>query len=109
METKAFKFTLILGSVNILATLISGLIIDKIGRKTILLIGNFFCMIFLGSVAYLFYKHNFYSTKYFILMYIFAFGLSLGPIVWIYIPEILPEKGISIVAFLNWVFVLTIG
>ena len=33
----------------------------------------------------------------------FSFGISLGPIVWLYLPEILPEKGVSLAALANWV------
>ena len=32
-----------------------------------------------------------------------SFGISLGPIVWLYLPEILPEKGVSLAASANWV------
>lgn len=39
----------------------------------------------------------------------FAFGISLGPVVWLYLPEILPEKGVSIAALANWVFCGIIG
>ena len=38
-----------------------------------------------------------------ILIYCFAFGMSLGPIVWLYLPEILPNEGVSLVALFNWV------
>lgn len=33
----------------------------------------------------------------------FSFGLSLGPIVWVYLPEILPAKGVSLAVLANWV------
>ena len=39
----------------------------------------------------------------------FSFGISLGPVVWLYLPEILPEKGVSIAALANWVFCGIIG
>ena len=38
----------------------------------------------------------------FIFAYLFAFNFSLGPIVWLYNSEILPEKGISIATTFNW-------
>mmetsp|Transcript_12053 Transcript_12053/g.19011 ORF Transcript_12053/g.19011 Transcript_12053/m.19011 type:complete len:87 (+) Transcript_12053:1094-1354(+) len=42
-------------------------------------------------------------------MFMFGFGISLGPIVWLYLPEILPEKGVSIAALVNWVFTAIVG
>jgi hypothetical protein len=43
-------------------------------------------------------------------LYYFAFNFSLGPIVWLYNAEILPEKGVSIATFSNWCsgFILTL-
>jgi hypothetical protein len=38
----------------------------------------------------------------FIFCYYLAFNFSLGPIVWLYNSEILPEKGISIATLANW-------
>ncbi len=37
-----------------------------------------------------------------IYLYFFSFNFSLGPIVWLYNSEILPEKGFSIATFFNY-------
>jgi len=42
-------------------------------------------------------------------VYLIAFQLSLGPIVWIYLAEILPEKGVSVAVLMNWVTTATIA
>jgi hypothetical protein len=39
----------------------------------------------------------------------FSFGVSLGPIVWIYNAEILPEKGVALATIINWVCAFIIG
>jgi hypothetical protein len=31
------------------------------------------------------------------------FGISVGPIIWIYLPEILPSKGIGLAVVSSWV------
>ena len=38
------------------------------------------------------------------MIFLFSFGISLGPIAWIYEPEILPEKGVSLAGFAHWLF-----
>jgi len=35
--------------------------------------------------------------------------MSLGPIVWVYIPEILPSCACTISTLINWLFVFIIG
>ena len=42
------------------------------------------------------------------MIYIIGFCISLGPIVWSYNAEILPEKGVSIATFVNWFGVLIV-
>ena len=49
------------------------------------------------------------ANKYILFFFIFGFGISLGPIVWLYLPEILPEKGVSIAALIVWLFTAIIG
>ncbi len=43
-------------------------------------------------------------TSAFIILYVFAYGLALGPIVMVYVSEILPDKGISISTVTLWSF-----
>jgi SP family facilitated glucose transporter-like MFS transporter 1 len=39
----------------------------------------------------------------FLFGFLIAFQFSLGPITWLYIPEVLPEKGVSIAVLCNWI------
>jgi hypothetical protein len=41
--------------------------------------------------------------------FVAAFEFAPGPIVWLYMGEILNDKGISVAVFLNWTFTLIIG
>ena len=38
-----------------------------------------------------------------IFLFLFGFGFSLGPLLFIYITEILPEQGVSLSVFVNWI------
>ena len=44
-----------------------------------------------------------------IMVFIIFFELSIGPICWLYLAEILPEKALSISVFVNWSVVAILG
>jgi len=48
-------------------------------------------------------------NNFFILVFITAFGMSLGPISTVYISEILPDKGMSIAILVNLFFTFLVG
>ena len=96
-------FTILIGCILIFASWLSGKFIDKFGRKSILLLGECMCIVTLVILAIFGFMSLENPSKYIILVYMFSFGISLGPIVWLYLPEILPEKGVSVAALANWV------
>jgi len=98
-------YTAIVGIVNVLSALAAGPIVTKAGRKAILSTGTILCGITLAGFGILSSMTNDKSPllPYFIFAYMVAFGFSLGPVVWLYIPEVLPDAGVSIAVLLNWV------
>jgi MFS family permease len=96
-------FTILIGCILIFASWLSGKFIDKFGRKSILLLGELCCIVTLLLLAIFGFLGLDNPSKYIILLFMFSFGISLGPIVWLYLPEILPEKGVSLAALANWV------
>jgi MFS transporter, SP family, galactose:H+ symporter len=42
----------------------------------------------------------------FILLFVVEFEFSLGPIPWLYMAEIMTEKGLSLAVLLNWIFTI---
>jgi Na+/melibiose symporter-like transporter len=70
--------------------------------------GDAVCTVTLFALAFFSYEFTKSdSYKYlviaFLFAYLIAFQLSLGPITWIYLAEILPEKGVSIAVLFNWI------
>lgn len=45
----------------------------------------------------------------FVLAYVASFEFGPGPVVWMYMSEIMNDKGVSIGTLLNWTFTLIIG
>lgn len=91
-------------------TLVGMLLIDKAGRKKLLIVGSIGMSICLGLVARTFYLHDFAGSGLLILLltYIMFFGFSTGAVIWVLIAEIFPNsirgKGQSFGSFTHWLF-----
>jgi sugar porter (SP) family MFS transporter len=107
--------TILTGIVNLVFTLIAFTLIDRIGRKKLLLGGATImglCMLFIG---YLFYANK--LDNYFVLIsifvYIAAFACTWGAVLWVYVAEIFPNRirghATSFAIFGNWVLNSTIS
>lgn len=98
----------IIGATNLIATLIAMSLIDKLGRKTLLLTGSVGMIICLAGVARLFALHEHSPALLWLLMgFIVSFALSQGSVVWVYISEIFPtrvrSRGQSVGSSAHWV------
>ena len=82
---------------------------DSAGRKTILMYGNLVVIFSLCLLSFLVYNHKVSLAVVAILFYTFGFGISLGPIVWIYLSDILDEYGISLSVLTAWIFTIGVG
>ncbi|GMA60089.1 sugar porter family MFS transporter [Alicyclobacillus fastidiosus] len=85
--------TIIVGLVNLVFTLVSLWLIDKVGRKVLLLIGSAVMAISLFIIGYAFHSgHTGTLVLILILLFVAAFAVSFGPIVWLIIAEIFPTR-----------------
>ncbi len=86
--------TIIVGAVNLIFTLVSLWLIDRVGRKVLLLIGSALMAISLLVVGYAFHTGNTAGplVLVFVLLFVAAFAVSFGPIVWLIIAEIFPTR-----------------
>jgi MFS family permease len=114
--TQAVLATGITGVVFFVSTLPAMAIIDKVGRKPMLLVGSvvmFISMVIAGVMVAKF-RHDWpgHATEgwvvvAFIWVYVGAFGATWGPVSWTLVSEIFPlsirAKGASIGASSNWV------
>jgi MFS transporter, SP family, arabinose:H+ symporter len=81
------------GGMNLLATLLGMSVIDKLGRKTLLLIGSVGTALCLAGVARIFLtqQHQDYLL-WFLVAYIAFFAISQGAVIWVYISEVFPNR-----------------
>jgi SP family arabinose:H+ symporter-like MFS transporter len=90
----ALTQTVWVGVVNFAFTLVAVWLIDKTGRKALLIIGAAVMAICLFVVGYGFYSEYVSGLLIllFILLYVAAFAVSFGPVVWVMISEIFPTR-----------------
>ena len=96
------------GAMNLLATLFAMTLIDRVGRKRLLLVGSVGTAACLGGVSAVFFTHRHVETLVWLLVtYIAFFAVSQGAVIWVYISEIFPTrvrgKGQSLGCSAHWV------
>jgi MFS transporter, SP family, arabinose:H+ symporter len=80
------------GSMNLVATLLAMTVIDKLGRKT-LLIGSVGTAACLAGVSWVFFTQSHQSYLLWLLVaYIAFFAISQGAVIWVYISEVFPNR-----------------
>ena len=97
-----------MGMVNLTFAVISMFFVDKMGRKPLMLIGSIGMSIAMTLLALTFITGH--AKGYFVLIcimgYLAAFGFSLGPVVWVLISEIFPNRlrsvAVAIATFTLW-------
>ena len=97
-----------IGFANLFATLLGISIIDKLGRKTLLLIGSIGCGLCLSGVAYLFATNSHPALLLPLLIaFIIFFAISQGAVIWVYLSEVFPtnvrSKGQSLGSSSHWI------
>ncbi len=96
------------GATNLVATLAAMSVIDKFGRKKLLLVGTVGLAICLTMISILFLTGSHLSWLVWLLMlYIAFFAISQGAVVWVYPGEVFPNrvraKGQSLGSSSHWV------
>src|SRR5579883_493815 len=95
------------GATNLVFTIIAMAVIDRVGRKTLLLIGSVGTAACLAGVSVIFATSHHEGMLVWLLMgYIAFFGSSQGAVIWVYISEVFPNrvraKGQSLGCFSHW-------
>ncbi|KAI9903208.1 hypothetical protein N3K66_002560 [Trichothecium roseum] len=104
------------GITYFLSTIPPWYLVDRWGRRVILLTGAVAMAISLSLISYFIFLDITWTPRMvvlFVMIYNAAFGYSWGPIPWLYPPEILPlsirSKGASLSTATNWAFNWLVG
>jgi MFS family permease len=118
-EKQSLLITLITNTTNVVTTLVAIATIDRFGRKPLLLIGSAGMLITLGTLAFLFGSAATVNGQpklegaagpvalFAANIYVAFFGLSWGPVVWVLLGEMFPNRiraaALGVAAALQWV------
>jgi sugar porter (SP) family MFS transporter len=96
-----------IGATNLLFTMIAMSVIDRLGRKTLLLIGSVGLTISLAGVATIFAIGRHRELLVWLLVgFIASFAFSQGAVIWVYLSEVFPNRvraqGQSLGSFTHW-------
>ena len=101
--------TILIGGTNLLFTLVAMVLIDRLGRKLLIIIGSTGMMLMLAGLSALYFTNQTSGVLVlvFILGYIAFFAASLGPALWVVAAELFPNrlrsKGMSIAIVSLWI------
>src|SRR6266699_475041 len=124
-EQWALRINLLTGLVNILATIPAIMLVDRLGRKPLLLIGSVGMAVTLGTLAIVFATAGVGPDgKPFLThaaavtglvaanLYVVAFAMSWGPVMWVLLGEMFPNEirgaALAISGATNWVSNFTV-
>jgi MFS transporter, SP family, sugar:H+ symporter len=118
-EQWALRINVLTGLVNILATIPAMVLVDRIGRKPLLLVGSLGMTLTLGAMAVVFATAGVGADGKPLLghtaavagltaanLYIVAFAVSWGPVMWVLLGEMFPNQmrgaGLALSGATNW-------
>jgi MFS family permease len=118
-QQQSLTITVITNLTNVVTTLVAIASIDRFGRKPLLLIGSIGMFVTLASMAFLFGTAPLVAGKPVLTgaagplalvaanAYVFFFGMSWGPAVWVLLGEIFPNRlraaALGVAAAMQWI------
>lgn len=104
----------IVGVANLLATVFGMAIIDRAGRKPLLIWGAIFTGVCLAGIAWIFSGSEYHGALIWVLVgYIIGHGFGQGAVIWVYISEVFPNavraKGQAWGSFTHWFMAMLVS
>ena len=107
-KNDSFSASFYLGLVNFTFTMLAIFLIDRAGRRKLMVIGSYGLILSLGLVSYCFHLKNAdgHYVIWLLMAYIAFFAISQGAVIWVFLSEIFPNqvraKGQSLGSFTHW-------
>ena len=100
-----------IGVTNVVFTIVAILLVDRVGRRVLLLTGTATCVVALGGLGCYFHfsapqQHAGWLALASLIVFIVGFAIGLGPVFWLMISEIYPlgvrSRAMSVATVANW-------
>ena len=97
-----------IGLTNLVFTFVGLWLIDRLGRRILLIIGSFGYILSLGLCSWAFYTQHFTIVPFCIFAFIAAHAVGQGAVIWVFISEIFPNRnraaGQALGSSTHWIF-----
>ncbi len=109
--SSAITQALSVGITNLIFTIVAILLLDRVGRRPLLIIGTVGCILSLAALGVFFSSGSLqhdasWLALVFLILYIASFAVGLGPVFWLMISEIFPlrvrSQAMSASTIANW-------
>jgi sugar porter (SP) family MFS transporter len=113
--SNSYLLPILIGVTKVTVLIIGMFLIDRFGRRALMIAGSVGLIICMSLIAWSFYGSHFDCPGiiFFLLGYMFFFGISDGIVIWVFISEIFPNsirsKGQSLGSFTHWFFAVIIS
>ena len=102
-----------IGGINLIFTFVGLYLIDRLGRKQLLLIGSIGYILSLAMVSFAFFSGQSAGfLLFFLLLFIASHAVGQGAVIWVFIAEIFPTRvramGQAWGSGIHWIFAATI-
>ena len=117
-ESQSFVFSLISATINVTVTIVAILLVDKVGRKPLLLVGSVGMALSLGAMAVIFAMAPVTDGGPVLEgaagpialvcanLFVVFFGVSWGPVMWVMLGEMFPNRirgaALAVAGFAQW-------
>lgn len=108
-QRMALYAPLIANIIQLIATFASVAALARFGRRPLLLFGNgglALVDLIIGAMFLVLYLTGWQASVYvalgFIMVFMIIYGVTIGPVVWLYVPEIIPANLVPPATFMNW-------
>jgi len=112
-RTSALLQSVIVGFTNLVFTLVAMTVIDRFGRKRLLLVGALGLTVCLAATAWGFARQQGGIVLASLIGYIAFFAFSQGSVIWVYLSEIFPNRvrarGQALGSFTHWVWAAAVS
>lgn len=111
----SFLQAVAIGLTNLVVTIIAMSLIDRFGRKRLMIVGSIGTCFALGMVSFTFFTENFagYNVLVYLMIFQGFFAFSQGTVIWVFLAEIFPNrvrgKGQALGSFTHWAWAAAIS
>jgi MFS transporter, SP family, xylose:H+ symportor len=114
-ENASFLQAVAIGLTNLVVTIIAMALIDRFGRKRLMIVGSIGTCFALGMVSLTFFTESFagYNILVYLMVFQGFFAFSQGTVIWVFLAEIFPNrirgKGQALGSFTHWTLAAAIS